>query len=356
MAYYSILNFQKEPFSNTPDPRLFYHSRQHLEILQKLEISIRLKRGLNLVMGDVGTGKTTLSRRLIRKIQDDEKLDHHLILDPGFDSAREFLSHLNQLLTGQVTENLENETRLKESLKTHLFSKSVDENITTVLLIDEGQKASLPILEALRELLNFETNDEKLLQIILFAQNEFASVLEGIENFKDRISFQYRLTPLGFKESKGLIQYRLNHSFTPGMARSLFTGPAYWTIHRNTRGSPRKIVTLCHQIILTMIIQKKEKAGYLLVRSCIKKSSVANTDKLAVPAGCFFVLGGLIIAALISFFLAGQRHEPQRQISGAMPETMTLTVIKKMPERPLNPGDSPANSTTGTTTTKGSAL
>jgi len=90
MDYYKILDFQKEPFSNTSDPRLFYHSRQHLEILQKLEISIRLKRGLNLVMGDVGTGKTTLSRQLIRKIQDDETMEYHLILDPGLTLQRNF--------------------------------------------------------------------------------------------------------------------------------------------------------------------------------------------------------------------------------------------------------------------------
>ena len=340
MAYYSILDFQKEPFSNTSDPRLFYHSRQHLEVLQKLEISIRLKRGLNLVMGDVGTGKTTLSRELIRKIQDDETMVHHLILDPGFNSAKDFLTHLIQLFTGQTPKDSENETQLKERIKTHLFSRSVHGNTITVLLIDEGQKATLPILEALRELLNFETNDEKLLQIIIFAQNEFASFLEGNENFKDRINFQYNLTSLGFKESKGLIQYRLNSSFTPGKKRTIFTGPAYWGIYTNSKGSPRKMVNLCHQVILAMIIQKKKKAGFSLVQSCIKKRALAGTKKTSVPAKRV-ALWGLVLVALIFAFYAGQRYEPLIKLSNAMSKITALLVEKKMFEKPELPMDTP---------------
>jgi len=340
MDYYSILDFQKEPFSNTSDTRLFYHSRQHLEILQKLEISIRLRRGLNLVMGDVGTGKTTLSRQLIRKIQDDDTMDHHLILDPGFNSAKELLTHLIQLFTGRTPKDSENENQLKERIKTHLFARSVHGNIITVLLIDEGQKASLSILEALRELLNFETNEEKLLQIIIFAQNEFASLLVGNENFKDRINFQYSLTSLGFKESKGLIQYRLNSSFAPGKKRTIFTGPAYWAIYTSTKGSSRKMINLCHQVILAMIIQKKKKAGYSLVQSCIKKSALAGAKKTSVPVKRLALLG-LVIVALISAFYAGQRHELLIKLSNAMSKITALPVEKKMPEKPELPMDTP---------------
>lgn len=356
MAYYSLLNFENEPFSNTPDPRLFYHSRQHLEILQKLEISIRLKRGLNLVIGDVGTGKTTLSRQLIRKIQNDETVNHHLILDPGFDSARDFLAHLTQLFLGQAPKNSENETQLKEGIKNHLFTRFVEGGINTVLLIDEGQKASLPILEALRELLNFETNDEKLLQIIIFAQNEFASLLEAVENFQDRINFQYSLSPLGFMESKGLIQYRLNQSFVPGKAEALFTGSAYWAIYRRTKGSPRKMVNLCHQVILAMIIQKKKKAGFFLVQSCVKKKVVQEKRSLSVRR---IALGALIIAALVSGFYAGQNYVPK--INGPIandPGTNSpvLSVQKKVPKRfiPILSASGYTNSSIGLSATEDS--
>ena len=91
MDYFSILNLSKEPFSNSPDPDYFFQSRQHVGCLQKLELSLRLKRGLNIVIGDVGTGKTTLCRQLLRRFAKDENVATHLILDPYFSSPLEFL-------------------------------------------------------------------------------------------------------------------------------------------------------------------------------------------------------------------------------------------------------------------------
>ena len=97
MDYYKLLNFEKEPFSNTPDPDLFYNSVQHLEALQQLEISIRLKRGLSVVIGDIGTGKTTLSRQIIQKISNDDSIRYYLVLDPGFSNTANFLKQLLHL-------------------------------------------------------------------------------------------------------------------------------------------------------------------------------------------------------------------------------------------------------------------
>ncbi|MCG8615538.1 MAG: AAA family ATPase, partial [Desulfobacterales bacterium] len=194
MHYYSLLDLNREPFSNSPDPGLFYGSAQHTEILQKLEIAIRLKRGLNLILGEVGTGKTTLSRRLIRQLGRDSRTDCHLILDPGFESVSEFLAHIQILLSGKEVQG--NDSRQKEAIKDHLFTADREVNKITVLIIDEGQKMTGGALEALRELLNFETNREKLLQIVIFAQNEFKPMLDRHENLKDRINFHYSLKNL----------------------------------------------------------------------------------------------------------------------------------------------------------------
>jgi general secretion pathway protein A len=84
MDYFKIFNLSKEPFSNSPDPDFFSFSRGHVGCLQKIELSLRLRRGLSVVIGDVGAGKTTLCRQLIRKFAGDEKVDAHLILDPHF--------------------------------------------------------------------------------------------------------------------------------------------------------------------------------------------------------------------------------------------------------------------------------
>lgn len=312
MDYYTLLDFKIEPFSNTPDPRLFYHSRQHLEILQKLEISLRLKRGLNVVMGDVGHGKTTISRQLIQKLSQDKAIEYYLILDPGFKSAQGSLIHILTLFTGKELgkapgKNL-NENHLKEQIKKHLFQQGVDQNINTILIIDEGQKLSLEILEVLRELLNFETNDKKLLQIVIFAQNEFHHSLNQVKNFQDRISFRYHLKALNFKESTGLIQYRLNQSFVLGKERPVFSTAAFMAIYAATQGSPRKIVHLCHQVILSLIIQSRKKAGFFLVRSCVKETALHRKSR-QIPVLATGILVVCFLAA--GFFLPGTQDLPK---------------------------------------------
>ncbi|MCG8566356.1 MAG: AAA family ATPase, partial [Desulfobacterales bacterium] len=270
MSYYQAFNFTREPFSNTPDPGLFYHSHQHREALQKLEIALRLRRGLNLVIGDVGLGKTTLSRQLIQRISHDDNLEYVLILDPGFSSEEEFLSFLLEQFTGTANFLQTSAVRLKEILKAHLFSRAQEEGKTLLLIIDEGQKLPDHCLEALRELLNYETNDHKLLQITIFAQKEFKITLKRHDNFNDRINFRYELTPLGFRDTRDLIFHRISASSDPNglMApQSPFTWGACLAIHRATQGSPRKIIHLCHHILMELIIHEKNQADYFFVRS-----------------------------------------------------------------------------------------
>src|SRR5450759_155911 len=95
MEYYHILNFKKEPFSNSPEPEFLFQSPQHTTCLQMPELAVRLRRGLNVVIGDIGTGKTTLCRKLIQNFSstpaDSTEIETHLLLDPSFDSAIEFL-------------------------------------------------------------------------------------------------------------------------------------------------------------------------------------------------------------------------------------------------------------------------
>ena len=96
MDYFKILNLNREPFSNSPEPEFFFQSSEHLACLQQLELAIRLRRGLNVVMGDVGTGKTTLCRELILRFAESEEdrneVETHLLLDPAFSTPREFLA------------------------------------------------------------------------------------------------------------------------------------------------------------------------------------------------------------------------------------------------------------------------
>ena len=279
MEYFSILNLNKEPFSNSPDPDFFFQSNQHLGCLQKLELALRLRRGLNVVLGDVGTGKTTLCRQLIRRFADDKAYETHLILDPKYSSPSEFLTTIAEMFTKRLSGNAANDWQLKETIKKYIFQRGVDEDKTVVLIIDEGQKIPKFCLEILREFLNFETNKYKLLQIVIFAQKEFEKTLEQHANFADRINLYHVLEPMSFRDTRLMIQFRLKQSSPGHQPPALFSYPALWAIYRLTRGYPRKIINLCHRSVLTMIIQNQTKVGWRLVRSCVRRALPTSLNK-----------------------------------------------------------------------------
>jgi general secretion pathway protein A len=310
MDYFRILNLNREPFSNSPEPDFFYESSQHLGCLQKLEIAVRLRRGLSVVMGDVGTGKTTLCREFIRRLAETEEdrtaVETHLLLDPAFSVPREFLTTVAITFGLTGSDNTDTEWQLKEYIKNYLFHRGVDERKTVVLIIDEGQKLPEFCLELLREFLNYETNENKLLQIIIFAQNEFREALKNRANFADRINQFIYLKALNFGETRQMIKFRIARasaqSETPP---SMFTWPAMWAIYRATGGYPRKIITLCHQIMLTLIIQNKTQADRKIVLYCASQISYemkTSRRQVFVAASSLAVLL-LIVAGFASGIL-----------------------------------------------------
>src|SRR3990167_5082370 len=160
MSYYKVLGFEKEPFSTSPDPDFFYLSREHETALTNILIEVRLKRGLSVILGDVGTGKTTLSRKLIQELKGRNDFIFHMILDPSFESEHLFLSTLVRNFDIPVNNVKEATTLdLRDALERYLFQKGVHENKTVVLIVDEAQKINEMSMEVLRVLLNYETNE-----------------------------------------------------------------------------------------------------------------------------------------------------------------------------------------------------
>lgn len=318
MDYFKLLDLGREPFSNSPEPGLFYQSPQHMECLQKLELSIRLRRGLSIIVGDVGAGKTTICRQMIRGFADDSNVETYLILDPSFSRSIDFLRTVAEMLGIESKDPALTEWRLKEKIKNHLFDKGVGEGKTLVLIIDEGQKIPEFCLETLREFLNYETNEHKLLQIVIFAQKEFYSLLNGHRGFADRVNLLYELRPLNFSDTRGMIRFRLDTAREKEAEKKIrFTLPALWAIHRATGGYPRKIVGLCHRTILALIIQNRSKAGFSLVRSCARGREIPQKS-WQVPTVA--VLGCLLITVVgldvgYNLLLTG---EPEQQIRGVV--------------------------------------
>ena len=295
MDYFKILNLRTEPFSNSPDPEFFYRSEQHLSCLQKLELAIRLKRGLNVVIGDVGTGKTTLSRQLFLQHEKDENLEIYLLLDPSFSTTIEFLIYISNLFKLGTADS---EWQYKENIKNYLFQKGVDYKKTVVLIIDEGQKLPDFCLEILREFMNYETNDFKLIQIVIFAQDEFRTTLENHANFADRININISLGSLNFSETKALINFRLKMASQEGRLPGIFSYPAYWTIFRLTQGKPRRIVQLCHNLLLALIIQNKSRITSSMVKSCF---NIREPRKFWLPKWGTFLLIICVLMAIVLF-------------------------------------------------------
>ena len=336
MDYFSILNLKQEPFSNSPDPEFFFHSREHLECLQKLELSLLLRRGLNVIIGDVGTGKTTLCRQLIRRFAKRDEINTHLILDPYFVDANELLTTVSKMIIGPKAKLGNNEWQIKEQIKQHLFKLGVEKNKTTVLIIDEGQKIPVFCLEILREFLNYETNEFKLLQIIIFAQKEFENTIKRYANFADRINLYHYLKPLSFRDTRLMIKYRLEKSKDTHKKIDIFSFSALLAIYRKTGGYPRKIINLCHHCVLAMIVQNRTKVGYRLVRSCIRRIFPREPIRWK---GAVATAGIAVFAATI--LLAFQMPD---QIKSLLPERITenLNTLRQTENQSTDRPDSSA--------------
>jgi len=288
---------------------MFYQSWQHVGCLQKLEMAVRLRRGLSVVIGEVGTGKSTLCRRLIQRLHDDGgAVGAHLILDPECATADEFLATVRKALGIRAAADGPS-WRTKDEIERHLFHEAVEKGRIPVLIIDEGQKLPGFAVEILRELLNYETNEYKLLQIIIFAQREFEDVIKKRANFADRITSLHRLGPFGLADTKKMIRFRLRQATVDGEAvPRLFTPAALAAVYWLTRGYPRKIVTLCSKVVMALVVSGRRRAGAALVLRCARETSIARRRDWwrAVPAV------GLALGALL-FVIALPPYHWQRQ-------------------------------------------
>ncbi|MBN3040983.1 MAG: AAA family ATPase [Candidatus Omnitrophica bacterium] len=267
MSYFKILGFDKEPFSTSPDPDFLYLARDHDTVLMNTLIELRLRRGLSVILGDVGTGKTSLSRKLIQELKERQDFIFHMVLDPSFSDDHSFLDYLARSFE-IPTGNLPDTVALRESLEKYLFQKGVIEGKIVVLVIDEAQKLSDNSLEMLRVLLNYETNEYKLIQIVLLGQLELHSKIINIANFFDRISFKYTLNPLSIEETREMIEFRIRRAGYKS-SMHLFLDDAVKEIYKSTKGYPRRIIMLCHRLLKELILKNRVVIDSVFVQNMI---------------------------------------------------------------------------------------
>jgi type II secretory pathway predicted ATPase ExeA len=269
MSYYRVLGLEREPFSTSPDPTFFYQSEKHRSALANLLIELRLRRGLSVILGDVGTGKTTLGRKLIQMLKERESFIFHMVLDPTYPSEDLFFSALVRTLDIEVPAAAPSLVDYRDLLERYLFRAGVGEQQTVVLIVDEAHKLNPLSLEALRILLNYETNEAKLLQLVLLGQMELLPVLTGMPNVMDRISLKCTLEPLDLAETQKMIQFRLREAgYRSRLA--LFTTDAIEAIHERTDGYPRRVSMLCHQSLRELVMRRERVVDRELIEGLVQ--------------------------------------------------------------------------------------
>ncbi len=271
MSYLATIQLEREPFSTSPDPKFFYRSNAHYAALNQMEIAIRLRKGLSLILGDVGTGKTTLSRALLQSFYQEDDYCFHLILDPYFKSEYQLLAHLTKIFG--ISPFFRSTIDHREAIEKYLYQKCVEEKKTVVLIIDEGQKLSQPQLEVLRTLLNYETNEYKMLQLVILAQMELLPRIKRIKNFMDRVSSKYILNNLDEYETGKMIDFRLRQAGYKG-EKSLFSKEAVQKIYQYTQGYPRQVSLICHNATEILIAEDYEQITGEIIDKIIEKEKV----------------------------------------------------------------------------------
>jgi putative secretion ATPase (PEP-CTERM system associated) len=243
-VYEAFFNLRRKPFELLPNPEFLYPSRSHKKVLAYLDYGIREHSGFILLTGEVGTGKTTLIRQLIQKHLRDVLLAR--VFHTKVDSLH-LLAMINADL-GLETEDKDKPTLLRD-LQDFLIAQYA-KGRPVVLIIDEAQNLSPDVLEEVRMLSNLETENNKLLHIILVGQPELRRVLASPEllQFRQRIQIVCNIEPLSEDEVEHYIQYRLEAA---GNKNAIELAPeCFAIIHSYSRGIPRLINILCDYILL----------------------------------------------------------------------------------------------------------
>lgn len=262
--YESFYNLHETPFGTTPDPRFLYKSKAHREALAYLAYGVFRKRGFLALTGAVGIGKTTVVRAFVQTFQ--PCLEVAFILN-----TKVTFQELLYMLLSDFGAEIENDSKV--GMLTTLNDFLIDrfaENQNPLLVIDEAQNLSPEILEELRMLSNLETDEQKLIQIVLVGQPELAALLQrdDLRQLRQRIPGVFNMQLLSRDEVLRYIRYRLAVAGLPS-GRLVFSDEAIDSIHFHTSGVPRLINLLCDRVLLRGYLQKTRAIERQTVETCV---------------------------------------------------------------------------------------
>jgi general secretion pathway protein A len=268
--YEAYFNLKERPFSISPDPRFFYLTSQHKEALTNCQYMITNRVGPVYVHGDVGTGKTTIARRLYQQLLDDPKYILAMIISPNLKSSNALLRLIMKEFNVKTDKKYENSLTLFGEF---LQDSAIKDKIP-VLFIDEAQLLKPDMLELVRFLLNFETNTQKLLQIVLFGQNELATNLESKKELKSRM-YRSALASLNRTDMENMIQFRFQ---VAGGEKHPFTQDGLDELYKLTLGLPREICKVTDMALLRAMVNQTHEVTAEIVRQTAEQLAVNEQE------------------------------------------------------------------------------
>jgi type II secretory pathway predicted ATPase ExeA len=260
VTYLEFYQLSQEPFSNAPVARFYYSSAQHAQALMRLMHAVQSMKGLAVLVGDIGTGKTTLARRMLDNLPEDEYEAALLVIIHSGITANWLLRRIALQL------GVESPAEEKLALLSQLYQRLVriyEQGKKAVVLIDEAQMlATREIMEEFRGLLNLEVPESKLISFVFFGLPEIEENLRLDPPLSQRVALRYRLEPLTADATDAYIKHRLKLA---GASRVPFTPEAVAAVHRFSRGTPRLINTLCDNALFEGFVARQVDVDEALV-------------------------------------------------------------------------------------------
>ncbi len=287
--YTKYFSLKEKPFNVTPSSRFLYLSESHEEALSLLTYGVVERKGLIVLTGDIGTGKTTMIKALLTNLG---KNIHYIILNNPLLSQSEFIDYISSSIFKKKIDFKSKGDFLLETEK--YLTKCLHSNIIFIIIIDEAHKLSFELLEEIRLLNNMESDDEKLINFFLVGQSELNDKLrdDRCRSLVQRINSRYHLLPLNFKDTRDYIFNRLKIAGASNY-HQIFSSDAIKTIYDYTNGYPRRINILADNCLLFAYSQEKTQIVSSIVTRCYQDMIIPfrmdqnseNDPESSIPRG-----------------------------------------------------------------------
>ncbi|HEV7513414.1 MAG TPA: AAA family ATPase [Candidatus Acidoferrum sp.] len=275
--YKSYFGLRENPFNVNPDPRYLYLTKQIEEALTGLMYGIQTRKGFITLTGEVGTGKTTLVNRLLDWLRQRRTRTAFLF------NSRMNTSHLFDFILAEFEIACESRTKSQQLMKLNQWLlERYRAGETAVLIVDEAQNLSYPVLEEIRMLTNLETSTEKLLQIVLSGQPELEEKLKlpQLRQLKQRITLRCKTAPLTKEQTHAYIAERLRIA---GSGEQIFSPEAMDTVHMYSLGIPRVVNLLCEHALINTYVEQERVVSPKIVEDIAREFQLDEIEPIPPP-------------------------------------------------------------------------